>query len=196
MAAVSYIDFDQLEVPPASLAPAELISLAVSDDWRHHYECLNLLRALNRHRRDELLDFIAGGGLGAGFIKEQIENLRSNLSKCALMFVKEVFMQGASQTEPDDRLAEFMRTALQPTLVKTVFEKHFIALEAKKATEQLVRGGANSLPEAVDALVEGAKQIKNLALAEQCASCLLELVKKMPEGYLSGGSESLKALIH
>lgn len=57
-----------------------------------------MLRALNKYRRDQLLDFIASAVLGAGFIKEQIENLRSNLSKCALMFVKEVLMQGASQT--------------------------------------------------------------------------------------------------
>jgi len=62
-----------------------------------------------------------------------------------------------------------MRIALPATLIKTVFEKHFIALEAKKAVEQLVKGGANSLSEAIDVLVEGSRQIKNLPLAEQSA---------------------------
>jgi hypothetical protein len=50
--------------------------------------------------------------------------------------------------------------------VKTVFEKNFIAIEAKKACEQCGKGGGNALPEAIDALVEGCKQIKNLSLAE------------------------------
>jgi len=105
----------------------------VSEDWKHHYDCLNLLRALNKHRREQLLAFL--GKLGTNFIKEQVENLRSNLSKCALMLVKEVFMQNAAHPIHESPMGEFMRVALQATLIKTVFEKHFIALEARKAME-------------------------------------------------------------
>jgi hypothetical protein len=53
---VSYIDYDMLEEPSAAQAdPAALLSLASSEDWKHHYECLNLLRAINKHKRDFFL---------------------------------------------------------------------------------------------------------------------------------------------
>jgi hypothetical protein len=68
--------------------------------------------------------------------------------------------------------------------MKTVFEKNFIALEAKKACETLAKGGA-TLPESVDALVEGCKHVKNLSLAENASVYLAELVKHMPEEYFS-----------
>lgn len=72
----------------------------------------------------------------APFVKEQIENLRSNVSKCALMLVKEVFQLGFSQEViGDTRLKTFVRLTLPGTLRFTVFEKNFIATEAKKACE-------------------------------------------------------------
>jgi len=77
---------------------------------------------------------------------------------------------------------------LPTTLLKTVFEKNFIAIEAKKACEQCSRGGSNSLPEAVDAFVEGSKQIKNLQLAEQAFANLVELIKHMPVDYITDPS--------
>lgn len=86
-----------------------------------------------------------------------------------------------------------MRQVLPTVILKTVFEKHFIAAEAKKACEQCVLGGA--LPETVEAFVEQSKQVKNLALAEQAAAGLSELLKNMPAPYFSAPSESLKNLV-
>lgn len=61
--------------------------------------------------------------------------MRSNLSKCALMLVKEVFLVGVQSEGPDSRLSGFVKLVLPTALVKTVFEKHFIALEARKALD-------------------------------------------------------------
>lgn len=88
-----------------------------------------------------------------------------------------------------------MSVVLHAALIKTVFEKNFIAIEAKKACEQLGKGGANALPEAIDQLVDGSKQIKNLGLAEHSIHTLVELVKNMPKEYFMSGSESLKGLL-
>lgn len=63
----------------------------------------------------------------APFIAQQVDNLRSNISKCALMLVKEIYMLGAEAPQADPRLASFCKTVLPITLLKTVYEKQFIA---------------------------------------------------------------------
>jgi Zn finger protein HypA/HybF involved in hydrogenase expression len=98
---------------------------------------------------------------------------------------------GARQSaEPDSRLSCFVKLVLPTTLLKTVFEKNFIAIEAKKAMEQCAQGGANALPEAIDVLVEGCRHSKNLALAEQASTALCELIKRMPESFFQPLSAS------
>ena len=57
------------------------------------------------------------------FIAAQVDNLRSNISKCALMLVKEFYMKGAEAPEPDSRMQHFSRIVLPITLIKTVYEK-------------------------------------------------------------------------
>lgn len=194
MVGVSYIEYENLEEPTASqMDPAALLSLAGSEDWKHHYECLNILRALNRYKRDYFLSEPVQAL--TTFMREQVDSLRSNLGKCALMLVKEVFQAGTGSAEADSRLASFVRQVLPTVILKTVFEKHFIAIEAKKACEQCVLGGAQALPETVEAFVEGCKQVKNLALAEQAAAGLSELVKHMQASFFSAPSESLKNLV-
>jgi len=91
MVGVSYIEYENLEEPKASeIDPAALLSLAASEDWKHHYDCLNLLRALNRFNRDYFLS----EPVQYSFVRDQVDSLRSNLGKCALMLVKEVFQAG------------------------------------------------------------------------------------------------------
>lgn len=153
-----------------------IISMIKSDDWKQHYDALNALRVLNKFNRDTLLGERSAYGseesecsrIIAQFVKEGVDNLRSNLTKCALMLVKEIFGSTGADVyqEPDQRLRSLLRTSLPTVLLKTVFEKQFIAIEAKKACEACVSNKANALPEAVDVFVEGSKQIKNLPLAE------------------------------
>jgi hypothetical protein len=59
----------------------------------------------------------------APFIAAQVDNLRSNISKCALMLVKEIYLKGAEIPEPDGRMSHFSRIVLPITLIKTIYEK-------------------------------------------------------------------------
>jgi hypothetical protein len=84
----------------------------------------------------------------APLIKPLIDNLRSNLSKNALIFCKELFGEKRGY-----EMSEFIRQVLPVVLVKTVFEKNFIVIEAKivmkLATQNCV------FPSTIDVLVEG-----------------------------------------
>jgi hypothetical protein len=111
------------------------------------------------------------------------------------MLVKEIFLLASQVEEPDDRMKSFIITVLPNTLHKTVYEKQFIAKEARSACENLAKGGSNSHPEAIDVLVEGFKEFKHLPLTEQAAIYLPDLVKKMPLPYFATPSPSLIKLL-
>jgi hypothetical protein len=78
------------------------VGLAGEEDWKAHYECLNLIRGLNKYHRE----YILGGpeeeqsssilSALSLFISNQVNNLRSNVSKCALMLIKELFREGTT----------------------------------------------------------------------------------------------------
>ena len=89
----------------------------------------------------------------------------------------------------------FINAVLPHTLHKTVYEKQFIAKEAREACEYLAKGGANSHSVSIDCLLAGFKESKNLPLTEQAALFLPTLVKNMPLSYFSVNSPSLSHLI-
>ena len=62
----------------------------------------------------------------AQFVKEQVENLRSNNSKNALLLTKELCSQAK-----DKEFSSFVAVVLSSVLLKTVYDKNFIAQEAK-----------------------------------------------------------------
>ena len=97
--------------------------------------------------------------------------------------------------DPDPRMQPYIKIVLPNTLHKTVYEKQFIAKEARTACENLAKGGSNAHPEAIDCLVEGFKEFKHLPLTEQAAIFLPELLKKMPLGFFSTPSPSLVQLL-
>ena len=99
--------------------------------------------------------------------------------------------RGANMPEPDPRMQPYIKIVLPNTLHKTVYEKQFIAKEARTACENLAKGGSNAHTEAIDCLVEGFKEFKHLPLTEQAAIFLPELLKKMPLGFFSTPSPSL-----
>jgi|LauGreDrversion4_2_1035121.scaffolds.fasta_scaffold411697_2 hypothetical protein len=126
---VTYIEYESLEAPEMSKIDGKtLAAMMEGEDWKQQYESLNVLRALNKYHREILLE---GGDseeslmakVVAPFIANQVDNLRSNISKCALMLVKEIYLKGAEISGPDARMSHFSRVVLPVTLIKTVYEK-------------------------------------------------------------------------
>lgn len=64
------------------------------------------------------------------FVKGQIDNLRSNLSKNSLLFLKE-FSSNKRNEGDHIKLSVFITHVYPIALVKTIYEKNFIVLEAK-----------------------------------------------------------------
>lgn len=123
------------------------------------------------------------------FVKGQVDNLRSNLSKNALLFLKE--FSSHQRMSSYDTIGPFVKVVFPQALIKTVYEKNFIVAEAKRTIELAVQNLI--MPEIIDVLVEGC-QAKNIILAEYSMGYLQEVVKKMDEEYLISGNDSSKQL--
>lgn len=63
-----------------------MLEQASSDDWKAQYEAVNLLRQLSKHHHSQLAFHLPHL---ADFVRAQVDNLRSNLMKNALLFLKE-----------------------------------------------------------------------------------------------------------
>ncbi len=157
-----------------------------SDDWRKQYDAVNQLRVLNKFHKEFLSTRLSQDTIGI-FIKAQVDNLRSNLSKNALLLVQEVFSDVRG-----NEIAGFIRLVVPTVLIKTDFEKNFIAQEAKK----IMTCVSNDCPysESIDVLVEGC-QTKNGILAESAIGYLAVLVKLMEPGYYLECGESVRGLL-
>ena len=71
----------------------------------------------------------------AKFIKESVENLRSGISKNALMFTTEFFTNSSTLAEEKYQatIISFISVAMPSIVFKTVYDKTFIAKEAKSS---------------------------------------------------------------
>jgi len=85
------------------------------------------------------------------FVKGQVDNLRSNLSKNALLFLKE--FSSHQRMSSYDTIGPFVKVVFPQALIKTVYEKNFIVAEAKRTIELAVQNLI--MPEIIDVLVEG-----------------------------------------
>ena len=82
------------------------------------------------------------------FLKTQVENLRSNLSKNGLLLLQEL-----CSLKRDREMSGIIKVLLPGALIKTVFEKNFIVKEAKATMEYAAANCVFS--ETIEVLVEG-----------------------------------------
>ena len=88
-----------------------------------------MIRVLNKYRQENIdLNVISK------FIKSSVENLRSGISKNALVFLTEFF----GSVRKKESLADFVAKILPSIMVKTGADKVFISKEAKNAMVNLV----------------------------------------------------------
>lgn len=99
-------------------------------NWKVHFELIEHLRTLNKFHYMELCSRLI---LFTDFIIQCIDNLRSNVSKDALLFLKEVLPSYKIKELPGEFLSK-----ITPVLVdKSISDKAFIKTEAKKVLKEL-----------------------------------------------------------
>ena len=100
------------------------------EQWHMQFECIDELRMLNRFHIVSLMVEISKY---FKFIKDSIENLRSGISKNALLFMTEFFNNEEVMTNADykETITEFVNTTMATIVFKTIYEKAFIANLAK-----------------------------------------------------------------
>ncbi len=130
-------------------------------DWKQKYEALDDIRKLSKFHFTVLVTRLTPL---VPFLVECITSLRSNLSKNSLLLVQELFRE-----ERDKEMAEFTDGILTSILEKTVFEKAFIAKEAKQAMKDIVNHC--QYPQVVKRVAAGCK-VKSGPLAELTMSYL------------------------
>jgi hypothetical protein len=109
----------------------EIQTLSLSENWKDKFEAIEQLRILNKFHFDQFCSKLPEA---TPFIEESIDNLRSNISKNSLLLVSEIFAVPRIYD-----LGLLLEHVLRPTLLKTTFEKQFIAKEAAQAMKHITQ---------------------------------------------------------
>jgi len=124
-----------------------MVEKSLTDDWILQFEALDTIRIFQKHTIEficERYDVISD------FLQNSVNNLRSNVSKNALMCLQEF----TAQFKPPE-LEKFVGEQCKVVLLKVVYDKAFISNLAKKVISGAVTNCAyHSL---IDVLVEGCK---------------------------------------
>ena len=166
------------------------------EDWLAQFNAINNLRILSKFHSQTLMENLE---VFTPFMKSAVDNLRSNISKNSLMFCTEFFNNAETlQTEKyQESLIKFLEVLLPSIFLRTVYDKVFIAKEAKTAVANCLKNCV--IPEALDITVnDGCKnKINNKKLQEEAHVSFLksivsgaDLTKKEHQFLVDGGEKS------
>lgn len=102
------------------------------EDWLALFNALNNLRVINKYHKQVLFESLESF---SQFVKLSVENLRSNISKNSLMFCSEFLANKdlLSNEKYRSSIIQFLEIVLPALFLRTVYDKMFIAKEAKTA---------------------------------------------------------------
>lgn len=106
-------------------------------NWKEHFDVIENLRVLNKFYANEFRTHLSEFN---DFLQKSVESLRSNLSKNALMLIKEVFHSYRNS----DSSESFLNSIVPIILEKSVSEKGFLKNEARAALKALEKTGCNN----------------------------------------------------
>ena len=149
------------------------MNVALKDeDWTVAFKAIDDLRICNKYHPAELAEHI---DYLAPLIKAVVDNLRSNISKNALMLCHEIFANKSitGELKYAAQMTAFARATMSSLLQRTQADKVFIAKEAKEAISQCVTN--MSVPETLEVLSnEGLRNKQNnMKLTELCYTVFL-----------------------
>ncbi len=143
-------------------------------DWKTHFDLIDQLRSLNKYYIATLaqnLDFFSI------FIQKSMNSLRSNVSKNALILVKEIFEQSTDHNPSID----FLKVIIHSTLVRAISDKAFIKTEARSVIKVLEKNGFND--PTIQILCEKSFD-KNTSISELSFLTMAEIAKEGKENLL------------
>ena len=126
--------------------------MADPEDWLAQFNAINNLRIMSKYHHGTAL--MANLDAFTPFLKASVDNLRSNISKNSLMFCNEFFSNTESlQNEKhQEQLIKFLKVALPSIFLRTVYDKVFIAKEAKNAVANCLKNCV--IPEVLEIVVQ------------------------------------------
>lgn len=151
-------------------------------DWKVCFDYIDDLRKFNRYHPEEFLLFLQKI---IPFLVFNLNNLRSNLIKNALILVKEIFEYNGSfflfipQKDPKS-LEELIPVIYE----KANNDKAFLKNEAKEAILQLEK--KCPLDENVLRIILGLTQEKNSGISEKASCSLVNIIRERQEEILQG----------
>lgn len=106
-------------------------------NWKEHFDVIEGLRVLNKFHANEFRNHLSEFN---DFLGKSVDNLRSNISKNALMLIKEVFHSFRNSESSES----FLNSIVPIILEKSVSEKGFLKNEARAALKALEKTGCNN----------------------------------------------------
>ena len=125
-AGCEYIEFENLVESNEKIS--DISSLVDSDSWRENFQGLDLLRSVNKFRRNEIIENLSSL---IDKISTFVDSPRSSLAKNALMFISECF------STYNSLLLQLALQISQLLLLKSVNEKSFIRIKALEGLENI-----------------------------------------------------------
>jgi len=155
----------------------EILYTLVKDDpdWRVQFDVIENLRIINKYSPKELKPYLEQFSF---FLQRCIDNLRTNLSKNTLLFMKELFLH-FKDIDPSE---EFLSTNLSKVIEKAISDKAFIKNEARSALKTLEKTGCSN--PVIKVLCDKTFD-KNVFISEISFQTLAETIKEAKEN-LSG----------
>lgn len=140
-------------------------------DWRVQFDVVENLRIINKYSPKLFQTYLTQFSV---FLQRCIDNLRTNLSKNTLLFMKELFLH-FREINPSE---EFLSVNLSKVIEKANSEKAFIKTEARSALKVLEKTGCSN--SVVKVLCERTFD-KNPQISELSFQTLAETIKEAKE---------------
>ena len=148
------------------------------EEWRSQWDAVQNLRILNKFYFEAFQGVI---DQFSGFLKAQIENLRSNNSRNALALFRDVFSQNHDKTpegrKVTDTWAVFLDAQFATVFAKVNADKKFLQTEAQRGV--LAAAETCPIPQTISVLVKNSSH-KVITLSEFACRALEMLVKRAP----------------
>lgn len=122
-----------------------MVRFADTENWSGQFDAVNEIRVMQKYHSDKLMENL---GNFTQFIHDSVDNLRSGISKNALMLTTELSLNDnalgvtAKDSEKNrDKTIKFIQSVVPVLLFKTVYDKVFISKEAKNSIGNLLKPG-------------------------------------------------------